>query len=259
MIPLLDRARRVPWAILVLLLSGLIVAAIGGWCVASWHELVTPPGFERLQYDASWAFVFAGLALAAHALGLSAVGRWCAAVAILFGAVRLAAYGAPGWIDIHPMAANPWLPYGPGNYNDMGVLTAAVFIALGCALAALGPKAHGPVRSVLASLLAAIALALASVLLFAAWTGGVVASQWLLLTGGERVGALLFVLLAGGVLAGALVRSKDEQRAIRRWTPGIVWFAVFVCALVLWQALLVQEARFIDNSTRLVPSACCYR
>jgi len=236
----------------VLLITGLVVAAIGGWCVASWHELVMPLAFERLQYDASWAFVFAGVALAAHALGLSAIGRWCAAVAILFGAVRLAAYGAPGWIDIHPMAANPWLPYGPGNYNDMGVLTAAVFVALGCALAALGPKVHGPVRSVLVSLLASIALALASVLLFASWTGGVVASQWLLLTGGERVGALLFVLLAGGVLAGALIRSKDEQQAIRRWAPGIVWFAVFVCALVLWQALQVQEARFIDNSTRLV-------
>ncbi|TMG92422.1 MAG: PAS domain S-box protein [Betaproteobacteria bacterium] len=252
MIPLLDQVRRVPWAALVLLITGLVVAAIGGWCVASWHELVMPLAFERLQYDASWAFVFAGVALAAHALGLSAIGRWCAAVAILFGAVRLAAYGAPGWIDIHPMAANPWLPYGPGNYNDMGVLTAAVFVALGCALAALGPKVHGPVRSVLVSLLASIALALASVLLFASWTGGVVASQWLLLTGGERVGALLFVLLAGGVLAGALVRSKDEQQAIRRWAPGIVWFAVFVCALVLWQALQVQEARFIDNSTRLV-------
>ena len=252
MIPLLDHVRRVPWVALVLLITGLVVAAIGGWCVASWHELVMPLAFERLQYDASWAFVFAGVALAAHALGLSAIGRWCAAVAILFGAVRLAAYGAPGWIDIHPMAANPWLPYGPGNYNDMGVLTAAVFVALGCALAALGPKVHGPVRSVLVSLLASIALALASVLLFASWTGGVVASQWLLLTGGERVGALLFVLLAGGVLAGALVRSKDEQQAIRRWAPGIVWFAVFVCALVLWQALQVQEARFIDNSTRLV-------
>ncbi|TMI10650.1 MAG: PAS domain S-box protein, partial [Betaproteobacteria bacterium] len=252
MIPLLDHVRRVPWAALVLLITGLVVAAIGGWCVASWHELVMPLAFERLQYDASWAFVFAGVALAAHALGLSAIGRWCAAVAILFGAVRLAAYGAPGWIDIHPMAANPWLPYGPGNYNDMGVLTAAVFVALGCALAALGPKVHGPVRSVLVSLLASTALALASVLLFASWTGGVVASQWLLLTGGERVGALLFVLLAGGVLAGALIRSKDEQQAIRRWAPGIVWFAVFVCALVLWQALQVQEARFIDNSTRLV-------
>ena len=252
MIPLLDRARRFPWAFLVLLVSGLVVAAIGAWCVASWHELVKLPGFEQLQYDAAWAFVFAGAALAAHALGLPAIGRWCAAVPIIFGAIRLAAYGAPGWIDIHPIAANPWLPYGAGNYNDMGVLTAAIFIALGCALAALGPKIHAPVRSVLVTMLASIALALTSVLLFAAWTGGVVASQWLLLTGGERIGALLFLLLAGGVLAGALVRSKDEQQAIRRWAPGIVWFAVFVCALVLWQALRVQEARYIDNSTRLV-------
>jgi len=251
-IPPLDRARKFPWAALILLLAGLVVAAIGAWCVAAWHGWVSPPGFESLQYDAAWAFVFGGVALAAHALGLSAIGRWCAAVPILFGAVRLGAFGAPGWIDVHPLAANPWLPYGAGNYNDMGVLTATVFVALGCALAALGPRVHGPVRSVLVTLLASIVLALASVLLFAAWTGGVVASQWLLLTGGDRVGALLFLLLAGGVLAGALVRSEDEQRAIRRWTPGIVWFAVFVCALVLWQALQVQEARYIDNSTRLV-------
>ena len=79
----------------------------------------------------------------------------------------------------------------------MGVLTATIFVALGCALAGFGPRVHGPVRSVLVTLLASIALALASVLLFAAWTGGVVASQWLLLTGVERVGALLFLLLAG--------------------------------------------------------------
>ncbi|HEX5862964.1 MAG TPA: PAS domain S-box protein, partial [Casimicrobiaceae bacterium] len=252
MIPLLVRAREISWATLVLLLTGLIVAAIGAWCVASWHGWVLPQGFERLQYDAAWAFVFGGAALAAHALGLSAIGRWCAAVPVLLGGLRLAAYAAPGWIDIHPIAASPWLPYGAGNYNDMGVLTAAVFIAVGCALAALGPRVHGPARSVIVSLLASIALALASVLLFAAWTGGVTASQWLLLTGGDRIAALLFVLLAGGVLAGAFVRSEDEQRAIRRWTPGIVWFAAFVCVLVLWQALSVQEARYIDNSTRLV-------
>ncbi|MDQ2961848.1 MAG: PAS domain S-box protein [Pseudomonadota bacterium] len=252
MILLLDRVRAFQWAVLVVALAGLIVAAIGAWCIASWHEWVSPPAFELLQYDAAWAFFFGGVALTAHALGLFAIGRWSAAVPVVLGAIRLAAYGAPGWIDVHPIAANQWLPYGAGNYNDMGVLTAAVFVVLGCAVAALGPRVYGPVRSVFVTLLAAIALALAAVLLVAAWTGGVVASQWLLLTGGERIGALLFVLLSGGVLAGALVRGEDEQRAVRRWTPGIVWFAVFVCVLVLWQALRVQEARYVDNSTHLV-------
>jgi two-component system sensor histidine kinase UhpB len=253
MISPLDRVRRFPWAAFVLVLLGLAVAGTGAWCVAAWHELaVTPAGFERLQYDAAWAFVFGGLALAAHASRLSTVGRWCALVPILLAALRLIAYGAPGWIEVHPLAGNQWLPYGAGNYNDMGVLTALVFVVLGCALAAVGPRTNRALGSVLVAVLAAIALALGSLLLFGAWTGGLFASQWLLLTGGERTSALLFLLLAGGVLALILLRSEDEQRAVRRWMPGIVWFAAFACALVLWQALSLQQAGYVQNSTLLV-------
>ena len=245
--------RSFPWVALALALLGLAIAAVGAWCVAAWHELATtPPGFARLQYDAAWAFVFAGVALAAHASRLSTVGRLLALVPVLIAAVRLAAYGAPGWIDVHPLVSNPWLPYGTGNYNDMGALTALVFVALGLALAALGPKTYGTVRSVLVAVLAAIALALASLLLFGAWAGDAFASEWLLLSGGERTSGLLFLLLAGGVLAHVLVRSEDERRAVRRWMPGIVWFAGFACALVLWQALGLQEAGYVQNSTRLV-------
>ena len=50
------------------------------------------------------------------------------------------------------------------------------------------------------------------------------------------------------------MRSEDEQRAIRRWTPGIVWFAAFVCTLVLWRAISVQQAHYIDIGTLLVAS-----
>ena len=136
----------------------------------------------------------------------------------------------------------------------MSVLTALVLVPLGCALAALDSRSRNAARSVLITLLAAIGLALGSLLLVAAWTGGTAASQWLFLTGGERISALLSLLLAGGVLAQVLLRSGDEQRAIRRWTPGIVWFAAFVCTLVLWRAISVQQAHYIDIGTLLVAS-----
>jgi two-component system sensor histidine kinase UhpB len=248
-----ERTRWFSWDAFALALLGLAVAVIGAWCIAAWHELwPTPPGFERLQYDTAWGFAFCGIALAAHAARLSAVGRWCALVPVLLGTVRIIAYAAPGWIDVHPLAANPWLPYGAGNYNDMGVLTALVFVALGCALVAIGPQTYSALRSVLVALLAAIALALASLLLFGASTGSVLASQWLLLSGGERTSALLFLVLAGGVLAQVLLRSEDERQAVHRWMPGIVWFAAFACALVLWQALGLQQAGYVHNSTLLV-------
>jgi len=247
------RIRRFPWGTLLLALLGLAVALVGAWCVAAWHELAsTPPGFDRLQYDTAWAFVFGGFALAAHASRLSVVGRWCAAVPLMLATLRLIALGAPGWIDTHPLISDPWLPYGAGNYNDMGVLTALVFVPLGCALVAVDPRANRAIGSVLVAVLAAIALALASLLLFGAWTGGLFASQWLLLSGGERTSALLFLLLSGGVLALILLRGEDEQRAVRRWMPGIVWFAAFACAGVLWQALSLQQAGYVQNSTLLV-------
>ena len=247
----LRRIRSLPWAAFFLALLGSAIAAVGAWCVGAWHGWARPPaGFEQLQYDSAWAFVFCGAALAAHASRLSGLGRWCAVVPVLLAGTRLLAYLAPGWIDVHPLAGNPWLP--AGSYNDMGALAALVFVALGCALAVLGRQSYGTLRSVLVALLAAIALALASLLLFGAWTGGALASQWLFFSGGDRVSALLFVLLAGGVLAHVLLRSEDEREAVRRWTPGIVWFASFACALVLWQALGLQQVGYVHNSTLLV-------
>jgi PAS domain S-box-containing protein len=251
----LNWVRSLPWAAGVVVLLGLLVAVTGGWYVASWHELLRPPqGVERVQYDTALAFVFAGLALAAHALRWRVIGSALAVVPIALGLIRLVAYGLPGVIDVHPIVADPWLPYGPGNYNDMSVLSALVLVPLGLTLIALEPRKPSPARSVLTTLLAAIGLALASLLVVAAWTGGMAASQWLFLTGGERLGGMLSLLLAAGVLVQVLLRSEDEQRAIRRWTPGIVWFAAFVCTLVLWRAISVQQAHYIDIGTLLVAS-----
>jgi len=132
------------------------------------------------------------------------------------------------------------------------VLTALVLVALGAAIATLHPHGRGKLRSVIVTLMASSALALALVLFFGAWTGGVVAQQWLQLSGGEQAHALAALLLAGAVLAYAAVGDEEEHRAIAQWLPGIVWFAVFVCVLVLWRALANHETRLIQNSTRVV-------
>src|SRR5437870_403744 len=252
----LDPSRTAAWTAMLLLAAGLFVASYACWAIVDWHRAASaspPAGLERIQYDTAWAFAFAGAALIAHATGFDRVGSLCAGVPIVLGALRIIAYIAPGAMRIHPILANPALPYGAGNYNDMGVLTALVFVVMGSGLGSLRAVMRGPWRSVLIAMLASVALALALLLLFGAWTGGTAASG-LLLTGGDRTNALLFLVLGSAVLGYALLGSEEEQHQLRRWTPAIVWFAVFVCALVLWRALSTQEARYIQNSTRLVAS-----
>jgi hypothetical protein len=127
-IPLL-RARRFPWSFAS---SGrrsrrrhdrCVVRRFVAWWSRRRHRAAS--------YDASWAFVFAGVALAAHALGL-----WPRPL-VRGGRHSIrrcppCAYGARA--GRHPPDGGQSIAsVQPGDYNDMGVLTAAVFVALGCA------------------------------------------------------------------------------------------------------------------------------
>ncbi len=247
--------RAAAWSAILFASVGVVIIAVAGWVVAAWHRLVmaTPSlGVPHLQYDTAWAFVFCGAALLAYALQLRRLGRLCSAVPLALGALRLVAYVAPGRISTHPILANPWLPFGPGNYNDMGVLTALVFVVLGCALESVQPPTRSAWRSVLVAQFASTSLALSLLMLFGAFTAAAVGSEWLLMTGGERVNSLMFIALAGALLMERLLGSENEQQALRRSAPFIVWLAVFVSVLVLWRALTIEETRVIQHSTSLV-------
>jgi hypothetical protein len=102
--------------------------------------------------------------------------------------------------------------------------------------------------------LASTALALALLMLFGAFTAAAVGSEWLLMTGGERVNSLMFIALTAVLLIDRLLGSANEQQALRRSAPVIVWLAVFVSVLVLWRALTIEETRVIQHSTSLVAS-----
>lgn len=247
--------RVAAWSAILFAAVGVVVVAVAGWVIAAWHQLVlaTPSlGVPHLQYDTAWAFAFCGAALIAYAFRLRRVGRLCAAVPVTLGAIRLIAYLAPGTINIHPILAHAWLPFGAGNYNDMGVLTALVFVVLGCALASVQQPAKSPWRSVLVAQLASTALALALLMLFGALTAAAIGSEWLLMTGGERVNSLLFIAITSALLIDRLLASENEQEVLRRSAPVIVWLAVFVSVLVLWRALTVEETRVIQHNTSLV-------
>jgi two-component system sensor histidine kinase UhpB len=247
--------RVAAWSAILFATIGALVLAVSGWVIAAWHLLVLPTpsvGVPHLQYDTAWAFAFCGAALIAYALRLRRVGQLFAVAPVALGAIRLIAYLAPGTINIHPILSLAWLPFGAGSYNDMGVLTALVFVVLGCALASVQPPAKSPWRSVLVAQLASMALALALLMLFGAFTAAAVGSEWLLMTGGERVNSLLFIALTAALLIDRLLASENEQQALRRSAPVIVWLAVFVSVLVLWRALTVEETRVIQHSTSLV-------
>src|ERR1700681_2204042 len=152
------------------------------------------------------------------------------------------------------MLVNPVLPLAAGSYNDMGLLTALIAVAIGAALLLLlrPGKTRKPWHAITIAMLTSIALALSLLMLVAAWSGSTVASESLQLTGGERATGAIYTVLAATMLAYAMLTSGSERKALRRSAPLIVWIAVFACTLVLWRALTVQETRFIQRSTALV-------
>ncbi|HEY2863076.1 MAG TPA: PAS domain S-box protein [Casimicrobiaceae bacterium] len=245
------------WIPALLFAVGAGLAVFAGLMIVSWHSgepAFTASGYERIQYDSAWAIAFASVALALHAVGFGRVSRLCAAVVLGLGALRLAASViTPNAIPIRPMLANPWLPLAAGDYNDMGLLTALIAVAIGAALLLPRPgKGRKPWRAIAVAVLTSIALALSLLMLFAAWSGSTVASQSLQLTGGERTSGAIFTVLAGTLLVYSMLASGVERAALRRSAPVIVWLAVFACVLVLWRALAAQETRFIQHDTTLV-------
>jgi two-component system, NarL family, sensor histidine kinase UhpB len=245
------------WISPVLFAIGLAVAAMAGLMIASWHSTEPlAPAFERVQYDTAWVFLFCGSTLLLHAIGMRRAARLCAAVPVLLGAVRLIAYLAPGTVPVHPIMANPWLPYRAGEYNDMAILTALVALVTGMALASLSPRTERrPWHAVTLTQLASVALALSLLMLFGASGDSALASVPLPLAGGSRTSAMLFIVISAATLAYAVLGTEAERAVLSRAAPLIVWLAVFACVLVLWRALALQETRFIQHSIALSAAA----
>ncbi|TMH33727.1 MAG: PAS domain S-box protein [Betaproteobacteria bacterium] len=255
-IPRLQFARSEPWVAVLLFTLGASIAVIAGLMIRSWHLGEPPPTapvLEAIQYDTAWIFAFCGVALALQAVGYSRAARLIAAVPIVVAGLRLAAAIAPGSLPIHPLLANPWLPYKAGDYDDMGVLTALVAIVTGSALASFGPRSNGRGwHAIMLALLGAIAMALSLLMAVGSWSGSSVTLEVLQFTSGERTNALLFIVLAGSVLFYAVLGNEVERQALRRTAPLIVWLSAFACVLVLWRALSVEETRFVQRGTALL-------
>jgi PAS domain S-box-containing protein len=251
-------SRSEPWVAPVLFSLGVAIVIVAGLMISSWHtgeRSPMAPALDAIQYDTAWVFAFCGIALALQATGFGRAARLVAAVPIVLGGLRIAAAIVPGVLPIHPLLANPWLPYKAGEYDDMSMLTALIAIVTGSALASFGPRSNRRGwHAIVLALLGAIALSLSLLMAVGSWGGSPMALELLQLTGSERTNALLFVALSGAVLLYALLGNERERLALRRTAPLIVWVAGFACALVLWRALNIEEAQFVQRGTALLVS-----
>ncbi len=251
-------ARPDIWISALLFAIGLVIASFAVSVLVTYHngpQILQIAGLDRLQYDTAWVIVLCGASLLTYATGLRAAGRLCATVVFLIGSLRIAGYVFPQVVGVHPILANPWLRFGAGDYNAIGVLTALVALVLAIALAFLVPGSQRrPWRTVSLGLLASTALALSLLIAFGAWSGSSIASQSLQLEGDERTSSLVFILLSTTLLLYTLMGGEHERRTLGRFAPVIVGIAVFICTLVVWRAALNQETRYVRHGTELTAS-----
>ena len=254
-----DLSRSDLWVATLLFAVGLVVASFAVAVLVTYHngpQLFQMSGVDRLQYDTAWIIALSGISLLTYAAGLRTVGRLCASAVIIISGLRIAGYILPQLVSVRPVLANPWLKFGPGDYNAMGILTSLVAMVVGSALALLVPGSQRTSwRSVVLALLASIALVISLLIAFGAWSGSSLAVQSLQLDGDERTSSLLFILLGTTLLIYTLLGSEHERIALGRFAPAIVGIAVVICTLVVWRAALGQESRYLRHGTEVIASA----
>ncbi|MBA2351810.1 MAG: PAS domain S-box protein [Burkholderiales bacterium] len=162
-----------------------------------------------------------------------------AVAVIVLGGVHLVEFGA-GWQLPAALSVGSLFADTAGDAASISLLTALNLVLIGTMVAVLAAAREQLASDVIVALAASAVLAISLVSLFAHVSGSRFVYDSLRFSGAELEISIAFIAL--GLSLTIYIFSGAERIELRKWAPIPLWFGVFICTLLLWQALRVQEA-----------------
>ncbi|HET6757198.1 MAG TPA: PAS domain S-box protein, partial [Burkholderiales bacterium] len=224
---------------------GLAAAVFGAAALTVWHSGATPfYSIQRVPYGTSVGLLLYGIAVVALGLRRNALASVFGSALIALAGLRLIEYFSQSNLELKIFFSHYGVASEP---HRTGVLTALSFVLLGTALITLARKNRGKPALIAVSLIATAVLAISLTTLVGSMSEHYGAYDWLQFDRLQIPTALLLLVLSASLIALAFFAQEEHGISITRWAPVAVGFGIFVGALHLWQALVVWEARQIQQ------------
>ena len=224
-------------------LLGLVV--LTGWYTHNLTLLQISPNFIPMHYHTALGFLLCGLGLLAIAWGRSWLTLICGGIVLMIGLLTLIQHIFNVQVRIN------WLLINPDSNIDvpypivMASSTALCFVCAGVTLLLIGIPLRLKQRPLILGFLSSIIGAL-GIIAFLGYLVGMkeLYGWWHYMAIHTAAG---FIVLSMGIFAFAWHDSRTERTRLPRWLPIPVGIGTLTIALVLWQALRIQDHAQIEQ------------
>jgi hypothetical protein len=236
-----------------LMLTGLLVAAIGISVLIGWHLQIAlllkwSPQFMPTGYMTALGFLVSGSGMAALAQNRHRAAVALGVATLLLGCVALSLHlfdfdpGLGLFLDTEDLAASQ---LNPGRTSLNSSLS---LIIVGAALLIAAKNLFKEQSLLVLGMLGALVIAFSLAVVFGHLRGLERAYGW---SQGTRTGVVSitgFMLIGAGILALAWHNRPWQTVNTPQWMAALSGLGIFLLSIVLWQALSMQEHAQIDQN-----------
>jgi PAS domain S-box-containing protein len=235
-------------------LAGLVSLALGTLVLLGWylHEpalIQINPAFVPMQYNTALGFALGGLALLGLAWSWPRPAAVTGFAVLLVGVLTLIEYIFGLDLHIDQLFMRHYIDVETSHPGRMAPNTALCFSLTGLASLITALRDQHPHTPAWTAALGAIIIGLGTVALAGYIIGVESAYGWGHLTRMAIHTAAGFIVLGFGftALAWAWDRRLLPEERLPRWLPSVIGITGFTMTFVMWQALIAQEQRLINE------------
>ncbi|MGB5299899.1 MAG: response regulator [Thiogranum sp.] len=242
------------WPVRLTRLAGLVSLALGTLVLLGWylHEpalIQVNPAFVPMQYNTALGFALGGLALLGLAWSWTRPAAVTGLAVLLVGLLTLIEYLFGLDLHIDQLFMRHYIDLETSHPGRMAPNTALCFSLTGLAALISALRHRHPQTPAWTATLGAIIIGLGIVALAGYIIGVESAYGWGHLTRMAIHTAAGFIVLGFGftALAWAWGRRLHPEERLPRWLPAVIGITGFTVTFAMWQALVAQEQRLINE------------